>query len=203
MSIKQRMIRFFILSGLGLVLGAGIAGISILTEKHGNDGSSIVATGIGGAFTLIDQNGKTVTDKDFADKYKLIYFGFTSCPAICPTELQKISEAYKALPPEVQQKIQPIFITVDPERDTPEVLKNYVDLFMPELMGLTGTVEQIDAVKKSYKIYATKVPEGDTYTMDHSSFVYLMGIDGQVLSLFKAADKADFIKGRILETVKN
>lgn len=199
MSIKQRIQRFFILSAFGLTLGALIAGLSILSERHGGDGSQVVATGIGGPFTLIDQDGKTVTEKDFAGKSLLIYFGFASCPAICPTELQKISLAYKALPADIQKNIQPIFITVDPERDTQSVLKGYVALFMPELIGLGGRVEQIDAVKKTFKVYAAKVPEGDDYTMDHSSFIYLMGPDGTLQALFKTADKADFITKRILE----
>lgn len=199
MSIKHRIIRFFILSAIGLALGAAIAGISILSEKQDKGSSSIVSTGIGGPFTLVDQDGKTVTEKDFAGKYMLIYFGFTSCPAICPTELQKIAEVYKSLPKESQNRIQPVFISVDPERDTPKVLKNYVDLFMPELIGLTGSVEQIDAVKKAYKIYAGKVPEGDSYTMDHSSFIYFMGLDAQVIGIFKTSDKPADIKTRIME----
>lgn len=197
MNLKNRLQRFVILSALGLTLGAGIAGISILLGKQGSENNSspqvLVAPGIGGAFTLVNQDGKTVTEKDFANKYLLVYFGFGYCPAICPTELQKITEAYHALPKAWQERIQPIFITIDPERDTPEALKNYVSLFMPELIGLTGTQEQIDAVKKAYKVYATKVPEGDAYTMDHSSFIYFMNMNNEPMAMFKVSDSAEKI----------
>lgn len=196
MSFKYRAKRFLILSALGLTLGAGVAGLSILMEQKGLGNKPpvpMVAPNIGGAFTLINQDGKTVTDKDFANKYLLIYFGFASCPAICPTELQKITEAYQALPKPWQERIQPLFITIDPERDTPAILKNYVELFMPQLIGLTGSVEQIEAAKKAYKVYGAKVPEGDSYTMDHSSFIYFMGLGGKPLAMFKTADTADTI----------
>ncbi len=204
MTVKNRIIRFFILTIIGLSLGAGVAGLSIILDQSSAQKGTIesvsipmAAPSIGGAFTLIHHDGKTVTDKDFAGKYLLIYFGFASCPAICPTELQKMTEAYRALPKKWQERIQPIFISVDPERDTPEVLKNYVGLFMPELIGLTGSVEQINDVKKTYKVYAAKVPEGDTYTMDHSSFIYYMGLSGQPLAMYKTSDTAETMAKQI------
>lgn len=195
MNLKNRLQRFLILSALGLTLGAGIAGISILLGKQEGDNNSssqvLVAPGIGGKFTLVNQDGKTVTEKDFQGKYLFIYFGFTYCPAICPTELQKMTEAFYALPKQWQDRIQPIFITIDPERDTPEALKNYVGLFMPELIGLTGNKDQIEAVKKAYKVYAVKAPEGDAYTMDHSSFIYFMNMNNEPMAMFKTSDTAD------------
>lgn len=201
MNFKYRLKRFLILSALGLVLGAGIAGLSILSNKKNGEPSEsslpLIAPGIGGQFTLINQDGKTVTEKDFVGKYLFIYFGFTSCPAICPTELQKMSEVYNALPKPWQERIQPLFITIDPERDTPKVLKNYVGLFMPKLIGLTGSQTQIDTIKKAYKVYGAKVPEGDTYTMDHSSFIYFMGMNQQPLAMFKMSDTADKIAKQI------
>lgn len=195
MEHSQRLKRFFILAAVGLTLGAGIAGISLLLDKAAIEQSTmpIVAPNIGGPFTLIDHNGKTVTDKDFQNKYLLIYFGFASCPAICPTDLQKLTDAYQALPKPWQDRIQPLFITIDPERDTPKILKNFVELFMPQLIGLTGSEEQIEAAKKAYKVYAAKVPEGDSYTMDHSAFIYFMGLGGRPLAMFKNADTADKI----------
>ena len=196
MTIQNRLKRFFILSALGLILGAGIAGFSIVSEKSANGKNEImplVAPNIGGPFTLVDHNGKTVTNKDFANKYLLIYFGFASCPAICPTELQKMTEAYQALPKAWQDRIQPLFITIDPERDTAPILKNYVELFMPQLIGLTGTEDQIEAVKKEYKVYGAKVPEGKSYTMDHSSFIYFMGLGDKPLAMFKTSDTAEKI----------
>ena len=111
--------------------------------------------------------------------------------------LQKMAEAYHALPKNWQDRIQPLFISVDPERDTPEVLKNYVALFLPELVGLTGTPVQIDAIKRAYKIYAAKIPDGDSYTMDHSSYIYLMAPDGTAKAMFKTSDTAKDIARHI------
>lgn len=145
----------------------------------------------GGPFTLVDQNGTTVTEKDFTGKYRLIYFGFTYCPAICPTELSKITAALNQLG-DKGKAIVPIFITVDPERDTAEKMKNYVSLFHPSLVGLTGTPDQIKDVLKHYKIYAAKRQEdGMTdYTMDHSSFIYFMDPQDRLLRIFKTGDDA-------------
>lgn len=170
-----------------------------LDQKNTSETNSapILAPSIGGAYTLVDQDGITRTEKDFAGKYKLIYFGFASCPAVCPTELQKIATAYRDLPSRIQENIQPIFITVDPERDTPDVLKGYVKLFLPNLVGLTGSNEQIYDVKKAFKVYAAKVPEGDSYTMDHSSFIYYMNPEGLVTDIFKVSDSAAELKKRI------
>lgn len=190
----SRIKRILVIAVLGLTLGVAIACLSIVLEKKGDSSSAyvpLVAPNIGGPFTLIDQNGKTVTEKDYANKYLMIYFGFASCPAICPTELQKMTEAYQALPKPWQERIQPVFITIDPERDTPAILKNYVELFMPQLIGLTGSADQIEAIKKAYKVYGAKVPEGDSYTMDHSSFIYFMGLGGKPLAMFKTSDTAE------------
>lgn len=196
MDFKKRLIRTLILSCLGLAIGAGIAGLSVFMDKpsSGEMGMPpIIATSMGGPYTLVDMDGKTRTDKDYAGLYKIIYFGFASCPAVCPTELQKIATAITALPPAQQKNIQPLFITIDPERDTPKILKSYVALFLPNMVGLTGSVAQIDAVKKAYKIYAAKVPDGDDYTMDHSSFIYVVAPSGQVVMIFKTGDNAEKI----------
>jgi len=153
---------------------------------------------IGGPFTLTDQTGKRVTDKDFAGKYMLIYFGFTFCPDVCPTELQVMSGALDDLGANAT-KIQPIFVTIDPERDTPEVLARYVKQFNPRLIGLTGSAQDIAKIAKEYRVYYEKVKDDSSsgdYTMDHSSIIYLMGPDGGFLTFFppgtspeKMADK--------------
>ncbi|MBI1326355.1 MAG: redoxin domain-containing protein [Alphaproteobacteria bacterium] len=142
-------------------------------------------------FTLIDQNEQTRTRADFDGKYKLVFFGFTFCPAICPTELQKISEALDILGADAQ-KVQPLFITVDPERDTPAVLKDFLSNFDDSIVGLTGARAVIDPVIKGYKIYASKVPGGDTenYLMDHSAFIYFLGPQNELIKVFKTDDTA-------------
>lgn len=141
---------------------------------------------VGGPFTLTDQDGKTVTDADFRGKYMLIYFGFTFCPDVCPTELQVIAAALESLGPKAAG-VQPLFVTVDPERDTPQVLGKYVKQFDPRLIGLTGTPAQIATIAKEYRVYYEKVKDKDgsaDYTMDHSSVAYLMSPEGKFLTFF-------------------
>jgi len=160
--------------------------------------ASIVAKDFGGSFSLVNQEGIRVTEKDFEGTKRLIYFGFTYCPAICPTELQKITVALNELG-EKGEAFTPIFITVDPERDTVETMKQYVELFHPRFIGLTGTIEDIEQAKKSYKIYAAKVKD-DTmtdYTMDHSSFIYLMDENDDLRRIFKVTDTSEDITSYI------
>ena len=147
---------------------------------------------IGGDFELVDHNGNTVTNADFADTNKMIFFGFTYCPAICPTELTKMSLILEELGEDVAKTITPVFITIDPERDTTEQLKQYVEQFHPRLVGLGGSQEQIDAVKDSFKVFASKVENEmmEEYMMDHSSFMYLTDHDNKLIALYPATDTA-------------
>lgn len=205
--IKKRLIRTFVLSLVALVVGGGVAWIQIqmqnarVTTKEGKameTAMPIAGLNIGGPFSLTNHLGEAVTEKNYDGQYKLIYFGFTYCPAICPTELQKISRVMSALEkkqPAAAKTVQPLFITVDPERDTQAVMKEYVSLFHPKLVGLTGTKAQIDFVKKSYRIFATKVKDesANDYTVDHSSFIYLMGPDNTLLGMYRASDTPDEI----------
>ena len=159
---------------------------------------------IGGPFTLTDQHGNTVTDADFRGRYMLVYFGFTYCPDVCPTALATITEAMNRLD-EAADRIVPILITVDPERDTPEQLKMYASHFSPRLVALTGTPEQIAAVAKAYRIYYAKAApqdaDDDAYTMDHSAITYLMDPDGAYLRHFNHATTADEMAERLREIV--
>jgi protein SCO1/2 len=141
---------------------------------------------IGGPFQLVDGAGETVSDADFRGKYMLIYFGYTYCPDVCPTGLSLTGAALDMLTPEQRAEIAPIFITIDPERDTADVVGDYAKAFYPTMVGLTGTPEQIAAVARAYKVYYKKVEEqGDTpYLMDHSAITYLMGPDGVFLTHF-------------------
>lgn len=190
---------------LAVIAGLGVAALAVLIQKSvpaptGGTSELVAVTKdvFGGPFTLTDHTGKQVTDKDFAGKYRLIYFGFTYCPAICPTELSKMTAALNELG-EAGKDILPIFITVDPERDTVEKMKGYVSLFHPSFIGLTGTKQQIDPTLKAYKIYAAK-REDETmteYTMDHSSFIYFIAPDGRLLHIFRMQDDA----GVMAETI--
>jgi len=146
---------------------------------------------IGGPFALIDHNGKPRTNEDFRGKIMLIYFGFTYCPDVCPTDLQNIGLALDELG-EAAGKIQPLFITLDPARDTPEHLKDYVPMFHPRLIGLTGDAAAIHSAAAAYRAYYAQVPlKGDDYTVDHSSFIYLVGADGKYLGFFPPGTPPD------------
>ena len=140
---------------------------------------------IGGPFALVNQDGKPVTDADYKGKLMLVYFGFTYCPDICPTDLSVMAQAMGQLGSDAA-KVSPIFITVDPERDTVKQMKNYLSNFKPPIEGLTGDRKAIDAVLKAYRVYALKVPRKDVndYTMDHSAYMYLMSRDGKYLTHF-------------------
>ena len=168
-----------------LLLSAGLAAYSLF----GIRGTAIqTGTGealVGGPFTLVDQTGKSITDKDFRGKYMLIFFGYTYCPDVCPTELQVMMAAIDTLGPRAAE-VQPIFITIDPDRDTSEVMQSYVENFGPSLVGLTGTAEQIAQVAKAYRVYYAKSGNTKTqdYLMDHSSIIYLMGPDGHFVKHF-------------------
>ena len=143
---------------------------------------------IGGPFTLTDQDGKKRSYDDDAGKFRIVYFGYTSCPDICTPDMQQLMAGliqFEKAQPKLAAKVQPYFITVDPKRDTPAVLKQFVTAFHPRLVGLTGTDAQIAAVAKSFAVYFQKV-EGSTpeaYLMSHSQTPYLMGPDGKPLAL--------------------
>ena len=140
--------------------------------------------GIGGAFTLIDHNGKTVTDANFRGRYMLVFFGYTFCPDVCPTALQTIAKVMDLLGAKAD-KVQPVFISVDPERDTPKVLKSFMENFHPRMVGLTGSPEQVAAAAKVYRVYFAKANDEDEYLMDHSANIYLMGPDGKFVTYFR------------------
>ena len=144
---------------------------------------------IGGPFELVDQSGKTVTQADYAGKLMLVYFGFTFCPDICPTELLVMGQAIDLLKDQGAEVV-PIFITVDPKRDTPEKMKDYVAAFHPRFIGLTGSEAQVTAAAKAYRVYYRYAPAkdggelGDDYRVDHTSYIYLMNREGQYVAHF-------------------
>lgn len=165
----------------------------------GNHGHASLGVGtetktvIGGPFALTDQNGKRVTDADFRGRYTLVFFGFTNCPDVCPTTLSILSEVLGKLGPKAD-RVVPIFITVDPERDTPEALKSYLASFGPRFVGLTGTSQEIAAVAKAYRVYYQKRDMGGgAYAVDHSSVIYLMDGEGKFIGHYTLEQGADAI----------
>jgi protein SCO1 len=179
---------------LSLLLGLGLAACA-----PGKEGEPpLQGARIGGPFTLTDQNGKRVSDQDFAGRYRVVYFGFSYCPDICPTDLLAIGQGLKRFEKKDSgraAKVQPIFITVDPERDTPAVLKQYVAAFHPRLIGLTGSAEEIASVAKSFSIYYAKEQrEGVTgYSMNHSRQTILFGPKGDPIAILPADQGAEAV----------
>lgn len=159
------------------------AAILLITGQAPSPIGSAVAA-VGGPFNLEDQDGKAVTDKDMKGKPFLVFFGFTHCPDVCPTTLFDMSQLMRQLGPDAD-RTGALFITVDPERDTPKVMKDYLSNFDPHLRGLTGDQAAVDAAAKAYRVYAKKVPlDGGDYTMDHTAVVYLMDKTGQFVAPF-------------------
>jgi cytochrome oxidase Cu insertion factor (SCO1/SenC/PrrC family) len=153
---------------------------------------------VGGPFSLVDQTGRRVTEADFAGRSKLMFFGYTYCPDMCPLGLATIAAAYDQLSAEEQQRVVPIFVTVDPERDTVEAIADYVDLFHPEMVGLTGTLEETAATAKAYRVYYRKAESESAteYLVDHSTFTYLMDGENRYVTHFgHDAQPADLVEG--------
>lgn len=184
-----------------LFLGIGLALLAIgvaawlwteIEERQATSSGSVTTSGaalVGGPFELIDQIGSARSDRDFLGRYMLIYFGYVYCPDVCPTSLANMSQGLDILAeeaPDKAAKIVPIFITVDPERDTVEVMQSYAEHFHPDLVALTGSDEQVAKAAKAYRVYYAKAGEegSDDYLMDHSSFIYLMGPDGAYVAHF-------------------
>ncbi|XP_031553432.1 protein SCO1 homolog, mitochondrial-like [Actinia tenebrosa] len=173
-------------------------------EKEKEKQKSIGKVALGGPFDLIDNTGKPVTDKDFRGKWLLIYFGFTHCPDICPDELEKMAQAIdasdKATKGKVKEELQPLFITVDPRRDDPKAITEYLKEFHPKLIGLTGPVEKVKEVCKSYRVYFSAGPadDDDDYIVDHTIIQYLVNPDGEFMEYFGQNKDASQIAASII-----
>lgn len=161
---------------------------------------------IGGDFTLTNSAGETVRWDDFAGKYRVVYFGYAFCPDICPTDMQRVAQGLKVLKasdPAKAAKIQPIFITIDPERDTEQVVREFAAAFSPDIIGLTGTPEQIAAAAKAFRVYHAKGEEieGGGYLVDHSNIVYLMGPEGEPLATLPVDQGGDAVAAELARWV--
>lgn len=183
------------------VAALGYAGWRYYSSTGGMATSGEAA--IGGPFTLVDQNGETRTRDDFAGQYRLIYFGYTFCPDVCPTALWAMSQALDQVAeddPGLAERITPVFITVDPERDTVEHMKDYAANFHPRMVALTGTPEQIAQAAKAYRVFYRKAEDDSAteYLMDHSSFIFLMSPNGKYLTHATHQDSPDEI-ARMIE----
>ncbi|MBS0240888.1 MAG: SCO family protein [Proteobacteria bacterium] len=197
----MRVSRIAISAALAFVIGglAALLALPSAREKLFPSSLSVGQALVGGHFELTDQTGKRVTEKDFRGKYMLILFGFTYCPDVCPSGLQVMSAALDRLGAKADQ-IQPIFISVDHERDTPQQMAEYVKSFSPRLIGLTGSAADIAQAAKAYRVYYKKVADEKStagFTYDHSALIYLMGPDGKYLTHFTHTAGPDAIAQRL------
>ncbi len=193
-------VRYFLL-GLIALCAAGFAGVW-LSGARPPILSAYLTSAIGGPFTLVADTGQTVTDRTYRGKWLLVFFGYTHCPDVCPTTLNAMAASLRQLGPAAAQ-VQPLFITVDPEHDTPQVLANYVKAFS-RIVGLTGTPDQIAAVAREYRVYFSKdetAQERDDQ-LDHSAFVYLMNPQGKLAQVFGGATPNDQIAARLRQLIE-
>lgn len=166
---------------LGAALGATLAGLSACSRDPlpGLHGADLSGSRMGMDFTLTDPDGRAVSLSDFRGKVVMIFFGFTQCPDVCPTALARAAHVRSLLGPDADQ-LQVLFVTLDPERDTPEVLADYARAFDPSFIALRGTPAQIDEVAGAFKVFHMRVPAGDTYTIDHTAYSYLYDRKGKL-----------------------
>jgi cytochrome oxidase Cu insertion factor (SCO1/SenC/PrrC family) len=179
-----------ILFGLVLLLAILAAGVIWYTSTYFEGPGRAGAADIGGPFVLTDQDGHARSDKDFRGRFVLLYFGYTYCPDVCPTTLAEMVDGLDKLGPK-QARFVPLFITIDPERDTPAVLKKYLAAFGPRFVGLTGSVADVTRVAHAYRVYFAKHPLAGGYAMDHSSIVYLLGLDGKFVTFYDESVNSD------------
>ncbi len=195
--MRNRLIA--VVSVVALVLVAFLAGRHYWGMIAGEEK---VAAAIGGPFTLVDTQGRTVTDADFRGKIMLVYFGYTYCPDVCPTSLTAMAEALDMLGEDAKE-FAPIFITVDPERDGKEAMGEYATAFHPQLVGLTGSLDQVKAVAQAYRVYFAKVQEEgddpDDYLVDHSAYIYVMDRNGKYATHFPHGTDPGEMASRLLE----
>jgi cytochrome oxidase Cu insertion factor (SCO1/SenC/PrrC family) len=200
-SVQRLRLALYILAGLAVGAAAAVVFVPGVRERllPPLNVKSVGTALVGGPFTLVDHTGKRVTDQDFRGKFMLVMFGFTFCPDVCPTELQLISAALDKLGPKAD-RVVPLFISIDPERDTPAQLALYVKSFHPRLVGLTGTPAELEAATKAYRVYVRKVPDPKStagYTMDHSALIYVMGTDGAYRTHFTPGISVDALAERL------
>jgi protein SCO1/2 len=180
-----------------LVVGAGVLLALAMRETPRGAAGTALASAIGGPFHLIDQNGKPVSDADLKGKWQLVFFGYTHCPDTCPTALNEIALALDRLGMK-RDEVEIVFITVDPERDTPDVLKSYVQSFDAPIIALTGSPDAVAQAAKAYRVFYAKHPRGDgDYDMDHSAVIYVMNPEGRFTATFTPDSSADAIVQRL------
>lgn len=200
----KTMKKVMIATGVALVaVSAGVGGWLAFLREPGDPfagcrETNAVSAGIGGAFTLVDETGRTVTDQEVMSVPSLVYFGYTFCPDVCPMDNWRNAEAVRILE-EKGVEVQPVFISIDPARDTPEVVAEFTDLFHPRMLGLTGSPEQVDAASKAYRTYykAHDQEDDEYYLVDHTTYTYLVLPLHGFVEFFRREDTAEDMADRI------
>ena len=185
------------LAGL-LILAAGALLAFAYRDSPKGAAGTLLGSAIGGPFHLIDQNGKAFSEADLKGKWHLVFFGYTHCPDTCPTTLNELSLALDKLTKEERADVRIVLISVDPERDTPEVLKSYIESFDAPVVALTGTADEVKQAAKHYRVYYAKHPRSDGgYDMDHSAIIYVMDPQGRFTATFTPDTPADEVAARL------
>lgn len=203
--MKYRLLQIAIVFTLIIMVATGIALIQTQPTPPASQPAGVAVAGapIGGDFTLTNHLGERVSEADFSGQFRLVYFGFTHCPDVCPIDVAKIAQALKLLDDRALARTTGLFITIDPSRDTPETMRNYVELFHPRIVGLTGSHAEISQVMDQYKVYAAKVedPAYVDYIINHSSYIYLIGPDGEFIDIFGSDDGPEALADRITSMI--
>lgn len=210
--MKQRRVPF---ARIALLLAAAVVSLGALLwiaiAPHGSavqvEQPPLAGAPIGGDFSLTDQDGNRVSNDSLQGRYRLVYFGYSFCPDVCPVDVQRMMAAFRSFEvadPEAAATLQPIFVTIDPARDTRQALKTFVSAFHPRLIGLTGSEAEIALAKRAYRVYAAKADGSDSenYLMDHSAYIYLMDKTGKPIAFFDRGDTADAIAAGIEKWVR-
>ncbi len=195
----MKVLKTIRLVALGAIVGIGAFwAYQFWLAGHAPDPATLAGNSIGGPYELVDQNGAPRRDTDFRGKFVMVYFGFTFCPDACPTALMNMAQALDDIGP-LAGRVQPIFVTIDPDRDTVAQMKSYVEAVDPRLVGLTGSAAQVATAAKAYRVFYRKVtpPGMSDYLMDHTSLIYLMGPDGKYLDHFSHETPPDKIAERL------
>ncbi|MXQ13491.1 SCO family protein [Microvirga makkahensis] len=199
MALKRSLLIPLITFALGLLALGATFWLVVYPPAQQQSASRVP---IGGPFRLTSHEGKPFTDADLKGKPFAVFFGFTHCPEVCPTTLYDLTQDLAALGPDAD-KLRVAFITVDPEQDTPELMKTYLSSFDPRIVGLTGTTDEIAAVAKAYKIYHRKVPTDSGYTMDHSATIFLMDSKGDFYGTSNFQESAEIRREKLRQLIKN
>lgn len=205
--MNHPVMRFTNLAATIAIAALMLAACSQETQTTGSEAPPLEGAAIGGDFTLTGESGEPVSFSDFDGQYRTVYFGYAYCPDVCPTDNQRAMAGLKRFEeesPELGAKVQPLFVSIDPERDTPEVLTEFTDAFHPRLIGMTGTKEQLDAAANAFAVYYSRGEETEAggYLMDHSNITYLFGPDGNPLAMLPTDEGPDAVAAELAKWVR-